>query len=118
MRNLYRMIGLLFFAYLLFFAVTTLQSLFDRGDLKRASALFFNSPLPGSEKKLSDLMAEKMAMQPDKVSCQMSLVSREQGKVFFDCSGGYSWMVNLVASRIEPVSDAARELVAPWQEKK
>lgn len=118
MKNSFRILVLIFFVYAVFFALTTLQSLFDRGDLKRASALFFKSPFPGTEKTAIDLMGLALAKKPEEVGCQVALESRERGTVRFTCDGDYQWLVDVVASQIEPVSPKSQELVQLWQKKK
>lgn len=118
MKSLIRIVALIFFVYAVFFALTTLQSLFDRGDLKRASALFFGSPLPGGQMTVVDLIAAQTGKNPGEISCLMNLESRERGTVLFVCEEKFEWMVDVVGSRIEPHSPSAQELLQKWSEPK
>ncbi|MCP5463500.1 MAG: hypothetical protein H7A33_00580 [Deltaproteobacteria bacterium] len=91
-----------------------LQHLFDRGDLKKASKVFYQFRPGTSQVLLVDQMAQQMGVEPTALQCQAQILSRYEGHVLMVCthdqSTEYQWVVDVVAGIIKPHNQQANVL--------
>ncbi len=111
MKKLFRVLLVVFAIYAILMAAMTVQYFFDRGDLRKASAVIFEfKPDKTKDETLAALMAAEQKILPDELVCDTQIASRYEGLVLVTCRD-YEWMVDVVASRIYPKSEAAQKLM-------
>lgn len=111
MKKVLRFLAMIIAVYAIVMAAMVVQYFFDRGDLKKASAVIYQfKPVAARPDTLIDYMAAESHVTPDAIQCQSQITSRYEGRVSVICDG-YEWVVDVVASRIYPQNEQAHKLM-------
>ncbi len=110
MRRLYQILGIALILYLTITAVSFLQMMFDRGDIKKAQQFLVEFQPRKDGHTLLQLMAESKGVKPDDLPCDMSIESRTTGEIQIHCQD-FVWMVNVVSYQVRPISEAAQKIL-------
>ena len=96
---------------------------FDRGDLRKATAMIYEYRLPSHpEKNLLSLMAEDLKVSLDQVRCETELLSRYEGRVLIECGSqttfkkhdsgnNHEWVVDVVLHTVQTHNEKSKTLV-------
>lgn len=128
MKSFIRLIIVVGCGYALIMGLMTLQYLFDRGDIRRASEVIYNyRPSKEVSKTLIQLMAEKLTIEETKIHCESQIVARYEGYVQVECGEqesykpsaavNFLWQVDLVGARITAINEPAQNLMNQLTEK-
>jgi hypothetical protein len=115
-RRALRVAAVLAVVYFCVVALSFLQGLFDRGDLRRAAHVIYEfRPGGPAGKTLVELMAAADGVVPDRMACQTEMASRYEGRVLTTCRGAagtepFVWVIDVVGGRVEPQGPRSRLL--------
>lgn len=111
MKKFFRVLLVVFAIYAIVMAAMAVQYFFDRGDLRKASAVIYEfKPDKTKDETLAALMAAEQKILPTELACDAQIMSRYEGQVLVTCDK-YEWMVDVVASRIYPKNEVAQKLM-------
>ena len=120
--TLYRAAVVIFMVYAIVMAVMTLQYFFDRGDMKKASQVIYQSR-PNGKDLLIDVMARDLKISSQDLYCETQVESRYEGHVLVECGNKmdfkshdfvthFQWRVDVLAGQVIGENKLAQQLMA------